>query len=69
MTAYIKVKGYQVVSVINIEKIEYTDPISESCSEITDFKKLRIYPGYQYVFVGNAILHVLGENIECVCFE
>lgn len=51
MTAYIKVKGYQVVSVINIEKIEYTDPISESCSEITDFKKLRIYPGYQYVFV------------------
>lgn len=69
MTAYIKVKGYQVVSVINIEKIEYTDPISESCSEITDFKKLRIYPGYQYVFVGNAILHVLCENIECVWFE
>lgn len=69
MTAYIKVKGYQVVSVINIEKIEYTDPISESCLEITDFKKLRIYPGYQYVFVGNAILHVLGENIECVWFE
>nr|DAW24916.1 MAG TPA: hypothetical protein [Caudoviricetes sp.] len=70
MTAYIKVKGLdKVARVIDVEKIEYTAPISESCSEITDFKKLRIYPEYQYVFVGTGIFHVLGENIECVWFE
>lgn len=68
MNSVIKLKDISsTIEVLNIEKIICTsDHQSET---VKNFEEFHFFSSYYYVFVGENILHVRGNNIEYVIFK
>lgn len=69
MDAYIKLKGIdQPCRVPSITRVDCVNDLN-TVNTITNFEVFSFSASLYYVFVGESILHVGGQNIEYVLFK
>lgn len=70
MDAYVKIKGIDSPRLVHkVSKVISISTANSQLVEIIDFEKLRISLRGYYVFVGEEILHVWGQNVDFVEFH